>query len=351
MFELIIFSFFALILFAANLADVRRQAGKNADLAKLASYGTMILIQLSILLAGIGGQIFALLLNSEMGDEIQAEVVAADGGIDLATVNFNLISAGMWVPALIGLLVMLPPVRRQIGRLIPINPASAVHAISLSMATFIIPNLALTMGIGLDNLAEMLSSLEESATDLIFSSWMQALGFLLMGFIGVGWLTHRSFSETLQRLKLTRISLRELFIGIGFAIVALALIFAAEPLIDYLGLGNADVDALSEELYGPFFNSIFGILTIGLAASLGEETIFRGAMQPRFGRLLTALIFALLHSNYGLSTVTLIIFFVGLLLGYVRDRYSTTTAMVTHATYNSAQGILIWLFMTYDFGI
>ena len=64
---------------------------------------------------------------------------------------------------------------------------------------------------------------------------------------------------------------------------------------------DEDVQRLTEVLIGPLLGSIPGILTLGLAAGIGEETLFRGALQPRFGLLITSLLFALLHSQYGIT--------------------------------------------------
>ena len=103
---------------------------------------------------------------------------------------------------------------------------------------------------------------------------------------------------------------------------------------------DPSVQKLTEQLLGPLFNSPLGIITLGVAAALGEETIFRGAVQPRFGIVFTALLFALVHSNYGISLSTLIVFLFGLLLGIVRKRTNTSTTMISHALYNMSLGIL-----------
>ena len=87
---------------------------------------------------------------------------------------------------------------------------------------------------------------------------------------------------------------------------------------------------------GPWF-------LLGLAAALGEESIFRGAVQPKLGLLLTALLFALLHSQYGLSFSTVAVFGVGLILGVLRLRANTSTTMITHAVYNISLGLISYL--------
>jgi hypothetical protein len=89
--------------------------------------------------------------------------------------------------------------------------------------------------------------------------------------------------------------------------------------------------------------SLPGVLTLGLAAALGEESVFRGALQPRFGLILTAVLFALLHSNYGITLSTVLVFAVGMVLGLLRQRYNTTASMLAHAIYNISLGLITYL--------
>ena len=103
---------------------------------------------------------------------------------------------------------------------------------------------------------------------------------------------------------------------------------------------DADIEKLTEALLGSLLTTLPGVLSLGLAAALGEELVFRGALQPRFGIFLTALLFAFTHSQYVLSPSTLVVFVVGLVLGWVRMRRNTTTAMILHATYNIAIGLM-----------
>ncbi|MBN2304887.1 MAG: CPBP family intramembrane metalloprotease [Anaerolineae bacterium] len=82
--------------------------------------------------------------------------------------------------------------------------------------------------------------------------------------------------------------------------------------------------------------------TLGLAfllaatAAVGEEIAFRGALQPVFGFWPTAIIFALTHAQYTLTPAWLIIFGVAVGFGWIRQRYNTTVAILTHFLYNFA---------------
>lgn len=73
---------------------------------------------------------------------------------------------------------------------------------------------------------------------------------------------------------------------------------------------------------------------LATSAAISEEIAFRGALQPVFGFWATALIFALTHMQYALTPATLIIFGVAVAFGWLRMRYNTTVAIVTHFFYN-----------------
>jgi membrane protease YdiL (CAAX protease family) len=98
------------------------------------------------------------------------------------------------------------------------------------------------------------------------------------------------------------------------------------------------LDSMTQGIQNPA-----GALLIGLTAGIGEELFFRGALQPRFGIVLTAAAFALMHQQYELSWVLVGMFGIGILLGIERKRYGTAAAIVTHATMNIiAVMIQIW---------
>jgi membrane protease YdiL (CAAX protease family) len=73
---------------------------------------------------------------------------------------------------------------------------------------------------------------------------------------------------------------------------------------------------------------------IGLTAGIGEELLFRGVLQPRYGIVLSSLLFTALHSQYGLSFVLAGLFGLSIVLGLVAKHFGTTHAIVAHAIYN-----------------
>jgi len=83
---------------------------------------------------------------------------------------------------------------------------------------------------------------------------------------------------------------------------------------------------------------------MALSAGIGEELLFRGALQPRFGILLTAAVFALGHVQYALSPAIIEVFVIGLVLGWLRQRSNTTTCIAVHAGYNFVDMLLLPFF-------
>ena len=73
---------------------------------------------------------------------------------------------------------------------------------------------------------------------------------------------------------------------------------------------------------------------LAATAAIAEEIAFRGALQPVIGFWPTAIAFALTHAQYTLTPATLIILVVAIAFGWIRNRYSTTAAILTHFLYN-----------------
>jgi membrane protease YdiL (CAAX protease family) len=292
-------------------------------------YGVLILF-------GVTLQLIGLLATGPMDSSLGS--VYQQMGIDPA--SFARMGLGMWLPSIFGLLLLLRFVRNLVGRILPsFDPTSPVHAVALSYTALIAVNLFMTLGIGLGNLAEMIQA--AGPMDLTASLWAQQIVMAIMALVGVGWLARRSFGETFRRLAIVRPSVKQVLAGVGLGIMMGAVISIIEVLLSKAGIaGDADVAKLSEQLLGPLTQSAFGIITLGVAAAIGEESIFRGALLPRFGLIFTTLLFALLHSTYGFSLATLIVFGVGLVLGIVRLRSNTTTSMLVHAFYNMTLGMI-----------
>jgi hypothetical protein len=90
------------------------------------------------------------------------------------------------------------------------------------------------------------------------------------------------------------------------------------------------IGAISDKTQGAFeVGLIFAVL-----AGISEETLFRGALQPRAGILISALLFATIHVQYGATPVVAFVFVHGLAYGWLRRSMNTTTAIIAHTTYD-----------------
>jgi len=78
---------------------------------------------------------------------------------------------------------------------------------------------------------------------------------------------------------------------------------------------------------------------MAVATGIGEELLYRGALQPVLGIWLTSLIFALGHVQY-LNPFFISIFISGLILGWARNRWGLGTAIWSHFMYNALIGLL-----------
>lgn len=76
------------------------------------------------------------------------------------------------------------------------------------------------------------------------------------------------------------------------------------------------------------------------ATGVGEELLFRGAVQPIFGIGFTSFLFATAHVQYGITPVTFVVFIIGIILGLIRRQYNTTTSIFVHSGYNFVLGML-----------
>jgi membrane protease YdiL (CAAX protease family) len=340
-----LFSPLFLVFFIANAAERQRLEGRPyqgtaavAYIMIVSLYGLAMLAAMAIWGASV------LLTNSP-----DADALGPAGAIFQNLASGPLLVGGAVVAFVCSVLVIIRPVRAWFARLLPFDPENPVHTTALATSFLILVNLAFTLGFGLGNLTELTSAQKaaEAAADpnafqsVFVTTWTQQILMALLAFVGVGWPVRRTLREALGRLGIVRLTRQDLGVGLLLALVMVPVVTLLGIFSQMTGIGyDPQSQSLTEELLGPLLGSPLGILTLGLAAALGEEPIFRGALQPRFGLLPTALLFALLHSNYGISFSTVVVFALGILLGVVRQRYNTSTAMVTHAAYNSLIGLL-----------
>ncbi|MCD6030264.1 MAG: Abortive infection protein [Thermomicrobiales bacterium] len=253
--------------------------------------------------------------------------VLAQGDAVLAPLLL-LVGIGLGLP-------LLRPVRVVLARVTPLDPDSTIDMSGLCVVLGL-------LGVFIANsLAPMASSPPDE--DLIPSVGLlellvQAAFFLAIAYIAVGLPYWRDLRAATERLGIVAPDVRT----IGIAVVAT---FAAFLVAALAGLIQQQLDPeLSESLNeivdqmtGQVQNPI-GALVLGASAGIGEEAIFRGALQPRFGILIPSLLFAMLHGpQYGFNVALLGLLGVSIILGLERKYVNTTAAMITHALFNAVQ--------------
>ena len=248
--------------------------------------------------------------------------------------------AAIAVTALLGFCCLLPSVRRWLAHHLPIDPDSPVHATAL---VFVIYLAAASLSMLLVPAGAMLGGLQDVTLGWGALVSGQAV-MLLFALAGVGLGTRRNVRQTLDRLGLRRPAVGHLALAAAVIAGFLALDYAVSVI--WHRLWPAQYQMISEStrrLFAPF-DSIPGALLLGLSAGIGEESLFRGGLQPRLRIPLTALVFTLGHVQYALSPALVEILIIGLVLGWLRERTNTTTCMVTHAGYNFLDTILMRFF-------
>ena len=233
----------------------------------------------------------------------------------------------------LGLLYLWPAAQRAVARVVPVQPGS--------------PVIYLTVVLGLLLVAQQLGSQVTSQLPLTYGELLaQDIPFLILAFVGVGIFIRRSPRESIERLGLLPPSKNRwwlvalvgiaVFLAVAFGIESLASVVAPEQ--------QKKVTDVSNVLFS-HFNNPGAIIFLGLLAAVVEETLFRGAMQPRLGILVTSILFAALHTQYAVSFATLEVFVLGLGLGWLRkESGSTLPGMLTHAGYDIAVGLIPYVF-------
>lgn len=305
------------LIFLANVVEAR-----HAGRLQRAFNWILLVVNLPIFLVGV-----ALLLVSP--EQLEATQFAVSFS-DYRPAGLVLLLSAVW-----GLVVTLPESRRLLARVVPIDPTSPVHALALVLAGYLVGNsiVTLTQG-GLEGLAQTSSA--ASIIDVVASELLYAL----VGIAGVGFLVRRQGWKLLDRLGLqapTRIQIRAslrwvlLLVGLQWLTGAIFLLTNPEQAEALNNLNTLLLENIDTPLEW---------FTLSLSAAVGEEILFRGAVQPVFGLWATSLLFALAHIQYGFTLATVLVFAIGVVLGLIRRRHNTSVAIFVHFTYNFVLGLI-----------
>ncbi|MDQ6922158.1 MAG: CPBP family intramembrane metalloprotease [Candidatus Dormibacteraeota bacterium] len=323
-----------LVLIAIGGPTVFANLGLRHGWARVVSY-----VWIGVLAAGsvlLGLSVLAILaLSSAQHQALNAQVPPAVF-VGAAVVLTLMVPAAM-------VAVFTPSLRLWLARRIPFEPGNPVHVVALALLaiSFVTALLQQVLLTGIPAFAnQVFGSANYTSLDIVVGE----LPFVVIGFLGVGLFVRRDFGQSLRRLGLVRPTWGQLALGLA---AAGALYLASDGLER---LGASLMPGVSQQL-AQNTRSLFGHLTdpvsaliVGLSAGVGEEILFRGALQQRLGIVSTAILFGVVHLNYGVSLTLLSVVLVAVALAVLRRYANTTTTIVTHATLDViALGVSGWL--------
>lgn len=245
--------------------------------------------------------------------------------LDLADVPFSLLAVVLAVAGGMSAACLSRSAREWLLRPLRLHPESAVHTVcAIAFA------LALLLSAG-DFVA--LQSGPDGATPIYPTDpFTSLLSDTTLAMAGVGLMQTRNLRATIARLDLKPVGARQL----AWAVLAAACLLAGIGLMERAeSVLFPAVYALENRFEYEFVNipPFVGAILVSVSAGAGEEILFRGAIQPRFGVVLTALIFAATHTQYQVPGL-IMIFLMGLALGVMKQRTSTTFAAGVHVLYD-----------------
>jgi len=299
----------------------------------------IVLVFVSLLALATGGLLGAVSLTGQVPTDVYPPGLLA-------------VTAGAVAAAgLIGLVLCVPTLRKILGRR-PNEGFWSDPPIFLALWLFVTVMLAnnLVGILGFEQLERIgafsLGTGGRVSPGVILAS---QLPFVAVALLGVGLGVRRSPRETLARLGYGPIPLKHLGVVALFVGAAFALSLAADYLFSQLQPNlYGEVGRVSRALFdprglGPVSAVLFALL-IGLGAGLGEETLFRGAVQPVLGILPTSILFASMHVQYGPSLLLGYILLLSIGLGLLRQYINTTASFAAHASYNALSVLAAYYF-------
>ena len=237
-------------------------------------------------------------------------------------------------------LPLLPPFRRLVAAVTPMDPASPVDMTGLCLLLAALAVLAsASAAAGAGEPPEDLPSI--GLVELV----LQAVLLVVLGYAAVGWWFVRSLREATARLGIVRPTWQRLGAALGFLALAFAVLGGGGAIAQAIQPEvGSEVSQVTEEITAEVQNPV-GALVLGASAGIGEEALFRGAIQPRYGIVLTSIVFALIHGpQYGFNLTIAVLFAISVLFGLERRWFGTTASMATHALFNAVQVLILATF-------
>ena len=257
---------------------------------------------------------------------------ASGGGTASSVHNPASVDIGIMVTALAAAAIASKPVREGLARFVPIDPDNPVHSLALALAVILFGTQAASI-LFTDVLASELKTAPLSIADLL----AQQLPNLVLALAGVGLWVRRDLTQSGARLGFVAPAWWHVALALGAAGVFFAIAVGSNSLSHVLMPGlAAEVDNTTQHVFGQLDTP--GLIALALLPGICEDALFRGALQPRFGIVLTAALFTSFHAEYGFSLDVPTIFVIAVGLGFIRKYTNTTASAACHVAYNLLVG-------------
>jgi hypothetical protein len=248
------------------------------------------------------------------------------------------IDAGSIVTGVAAAGFLLRPIRKDVAAFLNIDVDNPVHTLALVLAVILFGTQASSLF-----LTDVLGALGKQQPQALADVFYDELPLLIVAVTGVGVFIRRPIAATIERLGVVRPAWWQVVLGLAAAGIFLAVLIGADAANHYLLPDTARrVDSVNSHLFGELaVTGWLGVAALALLPGICEELLFRGALQPRLGLLVTALLFTSIHSQYGISLDLAGIFVIALSLGLIRKWTNTTTSMIAHVSYNLLAGVAL----------
>ena len=232
--------------------------------------------------------------------------------------------------------------RALLAQVLPFDPDSFVHTIGLVcvIALIVMPLVPLILTGNAPFLNAELQSvlgigLEEAGSTAKLDSF-SLIWTIIASFFLVGLLIRRDLPATLERLGLVRPTVRQVAIGIISGVLLVGIFWFVDDVVVILfqacGIPTTD-DTLVNNLFMASYTPLAAIIA-SVSAGLGEELSIRGVIQPRFGIILSALVFMSLHAYQYAWDGLLSVLLIGICFGILRKYTNTSTSAISHGMYD-----------------
>jgi hypothetical protein len=232
--------------------------------------------------------------------------------------------------------------RGQLARALPFDPDSPVHTVGLVciLAMIVMPlvPLLVTGNAPLLNadLQELLGIGTEEPGSSVKLDTYSLIWTIVGSFFLVGLWIRRDIKGTLERLGLVRPTARQVLIGIASGILLVGIFWIFDDLLvaffTTFGITVTD-ETLVNNLFIASYTPLAAVVA-SISAGLGEELAIRGVIQPRFGIILSALVFASLHAYQYAWDGVIGVLLIGLCFGVLRKYTNTSTSAISHGMYD-----------------